>query len=82
MTNNELNVTATCIAALASQPNSEEKIKLLLQNLFASNAQKADFDAQKNTDSSVFFHRKKMANTIFFCCFIHFTFKKIIQTFW
>ena len=53
MTNNELNVTATCIAALASQPNSEEKIKLLLQSLFASNAQKADFDVQKNTDSSV-----------------------------
>ena len=53
MTNNELNVTATCIAALALQPNSEEKIKLLLQSLFASNAQKADFDVQKNTDSSV-----------------------------
>ena len=27
MTNNEINVTATCIAALATQPNSIEKIK-------------------------------------------------------
>ena len=29
MNKNEINVTATCIAALANQPNSEDKIKLL-----------------------------------------------------
>ena len=52
MTNNEINVTATCIAALATQPNSIEKIKLLLSSLLQSN-EKADFYVQKNTDSSV-----------------------------
>ena len=53
MTNNEINVTATCITALANQPNSEEKIKLLLQSLFNSHTQKADFDVEKNTEPSV-----------------------------
>ncbi len=52
MTNNEINVTATCIAALANQPNSIEKIKLLLTSLLQSN-EKADFDVQKNTEPSV-----------------------------
>ena len=52
MTDNEINITATCIAALATQPNSIEKIKLLLSSLLQSN-EKADFDVQKNTDSSV-----------------------------
>ena len=52
MTNNEINVTATCIAALANQPNSEEKIKLLLTSLLSSN-EKADFSTQKNTEHSV-----------------------------
>jgi hypothetical protein len=36
MNKNEINVTATCIAALANQPNSEDKIKLLLISLFES----------------------------------------------
>ena len=62
MTNNEINVTATCIAALANQPNSEEKIKLLLASLFVAN-KKTDFGTQKNTDSSVssklFFTKKE-----------------------
>ena len=53
MTNNEINVTATCIAALASQPNSEEKIKMLLQSLFTSYAKEANFDTEKDTDNSV-----------------------------
>ena len=53
MTNNEINVTATCIAALANQPNSEEKIKLLLTSLFASHPQKDNFNVEKNTESSV-----------------------------
>ena len=52
MTNNEINVTATCIAALANQPNPEDKIKLLLTSLFAS-YEKANSDAQKNTEPSV-----------------------------
>ena len=52
MTNNEINVTATCIAALANQSNSIEKIKLLLTSLLQSN-EKADFNAQKNTEPSV-----------------------------
>ena len=48
MTENEINVTATCIAALANQPNSEEKIKLLLTSLLGSN-ERADFNIEKNT---------------------------------
>ena len=64
MTNNEINVTATCIAALANQPNSEEKIKLLLTGLFAT-AKKADFNEQKNTETSVssklFFTQKEIS---------------------
>ena len=36
MTQTELNVATTCITALASQPNSGEKIKILLLNLFDS----------------------------------------------
>ena len=52
MTNNEINVTATCIAAFANQPNSEEKIKLLLASLFCSET-KAKFDVEKNTENSV-----------------------------
>ena len=36
MTQTEINVTTNCITALASQPNAEEKIKLLLTSLFAS----------------------------------------------
>ena len=52
MTDNEINITATCIATLANQPNSEEKIKLLLTSLFAS-YEKANSDVQKNIDPSV-----------------------------
>ena len=52
MTENEINVTATCIATLAKQPTSEEKIKLLLTSLLISD-KKADFNIQKNTESSV-----------------------------
>ena len=64
MTNNEINVTATCIAALANQPNSEEKIKLLLASLFVSN-KKTDFCTQKSTETSVssklFFTQKEIS---------------------
>lgn len=51
MTENEINVTATFIATLANQPNSQEKIKILLTSLLAS--KKTDFNVEKNTDSSV-----------------------------
>lgn len=34
MNKNEINVATTCILALANQPKAEEKIKLLLTNLF------------------------------------------------
>ena len=50
----------------ATQLNSEEKIKLLLQSLFASNSEKADFSVQKNTESSVstkiIFTQKELKN--------------------
>ena len=39
MNKNELNVATTCILALANQPKAEEKIKLLLTNLFDGYAQ-------------------------------------------
>ncbi len=52
MNQNEINVTATCIAALANQPNTEEKIKILLTSLLASN-KKTDFNIEKNTEHSV-----------------------------
>ena len=48
MNKNEINVTATCIAALANQPNSEEKIKLLLTSLFSSYEKEGFLDEQKN----------------------------------
>ena len=48
MTENEINVTATCIATLANQPNSEEKIKILLTSLLGSN-KKADCNIEKTT---------------------------------
>ena len=51
MNENEINVTTTCIMALANQPNAEEKIKLLPTNLFASYPQKDNFDVQSNSNS-------------------------------
>ena len=50
VTENELNVTATCITALANQPNSEEKIKLLLTSLFESYSKEGFLTKQKNTN--------------------------------
>ena len=49
MTENEINVTATCIATLANQPNSEEKIKILPTSLLSSN-EKTDFNIEKNNN--------------------------------
>ena len=48
MNKNEINVTATCIAALANQPNSEDKIKLLLTSLFCSYEKEGYLNEQKN----------------------------------
>lgn len=48
MTDNELNVTATCITALASQPNAQEKITLLLKSLF-ENYKKEGYQEEQET---------------------------------
>lgn len=48
MNKNEINVTATCIAALATQPDSEEKIKLLLTSLFSSYEKEGFLGEPKN----------------------------------
>ena len=48
MNQNEINVTATCIAALANQPDSEGKIKLLLTSLFCSYEKEGYLNKQKN----------------------------------
>ena len=50
MTENELNVTVTCITALATQPNANEKIKLLLTSLFESYSKEGFLTKQKNTN--------------------------------
>lgn len=49
MNKNEINVTATCIATLASQPDSEEKIKLLLTSLFSSYEKEGFLGEPKNS---------------------------------
>ena len=51
MTENELNVTVTCITALATQPNANEKIKLLLTSLFESYSKEGFFDEPKNEEN-------------------------------
>ena len=51
MTENEINVTSTCIAALANQPNSEEKIKLLLTSLFESYSKEGFLDEPEKEKS-------------------------------
>lgn len=51
MTENELNVTVTCITALATQPNAHEKIKLLLTSLFESYSKEGFLDVQQNEEN-------------------------------
>ena len=51
MTTAELNLTATYVTALASEPNATEKIKMLLQSLFASYGKGSDFPAQETEKS-------------------------------
>ena len=66
MTNNEINVTATCIAALANQPNSEEKIKLLLTSLFCSYEKEGYLtepknDSEPSVSSMIIFTQKEIS---------------------
>ena len=66
MNKNEINVTATCIAALANQPNSEEKIKLLLNSLFASYEKEGYLNEPKNNaepsvSSMIIFTQKEIS---------------------
>lgn len=53
MTDNELNLTATYIIALANEPNAQEKIKLLLTSLLASYQQEGFFHEQKNKQKAI-----------------------------
>ena len=43
MTNNELKITATCIQALASQHDADQKIQMFLRSLFSSYKNQAEF---------------------------------------
>ena len=58
MTENEINVTATFIATLANQPNSQEKIKILLTNLLAS--KKTDFNTDSSVSTKLIFSQKEI----------------------
>ena len=66
MTTAELNLTATYVTALASEPNATEKIKMLLQSLFASYGKGTDFPAQetpkvKDVSSIITFSQKEIS---------------------
>ena len=66
MTTAELNLTATYVTALASEPNATEKIKMLLQSLFASYGKGTDFPAQetpkvKDVSSIITFSQKELS---------------------
>ena len=56
LTDNELNLTATYIIALANEPNAQEKIKLLLTSLLASYQQEDFFHEQKNKQKLFLFN--------------------------
>jgi hypothetical protein len=66
MTNAELNVTATCITALASEPNATEKIKMLLQSFFTFHGKDLDGSIQeekkaKSISSKITFSQKEVS---------------------
>ena len=66
MTENEINVTATCINALANQPDSENKIKLLLTSLFCSYEKEGHLNEPKNASkykgsAPLFFTEKEIS---------------------
>ena len=52
MTNNELNLTATYITALANESNATEKVKIFLEGLLSSFRKDATFSAQEKDISS------------------------------
>ncbi len=52
MTENELNVTVTCITALANQPNANEKIKLLLTSLFDNYSKEGVLDVEQKQNKT------------------------------
>ena len=52
MTNNELNLTATYITALATQSNATEKVKVFLEGLLSSFRKDATFSTQEKDISS------------------------------
>ena len=66
MTTTELNLTATYVTALATQPDANEKIKMLLQSLFSSYEKKDRFSVQqtekKNISSIITFSQKEISN--------------------
>ncbi|MFQ7078461.1 MAG: hypothetical protein ACLRSW_11295 [Christensenellaceae bacterium] len=68
MTDNELNLTAAYITALASEHNPNEKIKILLSGLFDSfQKHKADFSTHKNVTASavsskIIFSKQEISN--------------------
>ena len=68
MTDNELNLTASYITALASEHNPNEKIKILLSGLFDSfQKHKADFSTHKNVTASavsskIIFSKQEISN--------------------
>ena len=65
MTDNELNLTASYITALASEHNPNEKIKILLSGLLSTFRQEADFPMQQteNSVSSIItFSLKEISN--------------------
>lgn len=66
MTTTELNLTATYVTALATQPDANEKIKMLLQSLFSSYEKKDRFSVQqtekKNISSIITFSQKEISD--------------------
>lgn len=66
MTTTELNLTATYVTALATQPDANEKIKMLLQSLFSSYEKKDRFSVlqteKKNISSIITFSQKEISN--------------------
>lgn len=67
MNQTEINVTTTCITALASQPNAEEKIKILLTSLFTSYEKEGFSTEQKNSNFTpvstvITFTKKEISN--------------------
>ena len=66
MTTAELNLAATCVTALASEPNATEKIKMLLQSFFTSHKNDLESSIQEekkaqNVSSMITFSQKEVS---------------------